>query len=266
MRICCRPFKLPESEFTQEFIDSAGYDVVPIATQTEIICSKCRAGNPENAKFCSQCGAALRVNSSLSMLTPGSTRTDRSRNILEESEPPPDPDQGSLMIQPYRQGTQSSSNAAAMNQLQASTGSAASLNQSQGSSGSAATLQSQGSSGSVATLQGSETVPDPDPPPAPSGSAEVVFWSKGDLFPIIFTHRPIGLKWIMKPPVKIDQVVEGSHAEELGIKKGWVVKTIEGTDFSGQNYKIIAKALNAAFDKLPWTGNSINDPGKSNTA
>lgn len=92
-------------------------------------------------------------------------------------------------------------------------------------------------------------------PPVDEGPfIEVVFWFKGDLFPIHFKRRPIGMKWVQKPPVKIDTVTEGSHAEDLGVKKGWVIKSVEGTDCAGQNYKFTAQALTKAFDQLPWVG------------
>jgi len=82
-------------------------------------------------------------------------------------------------------------------------------------------------------------------------SIEIVFWFNGQLFPVHFEHKPVGIKWLPKPPIRIDEVAQGSHAEALGVQKGWQVKSVTGIDCSGQSYHFTKKALLDAVDELP---------------
>merc|ERR1719478_929866 len=49
---------------------------------------------------------------------------------------------------------------------------------------------------------------------------KVTFWYKGEETDVVFSRKPLGLRWKLKPPIKIDQVLPDSHAEEVGVKKG----------------------------------------------
>merc|ERR1719401_558106 len=65
----------------------------------------------------------------------------------------------------------------------------------------------------------------------------------------------------MKAPIKIDEVLAGSHAEECGVKKGWQVKFIDGVEVSGKPYSFITKALQAGLETLPWEKAPVHEPG-----
>jgi len=233
MALCCQPGRLPGN--CVELIDTQDFDQqITIAVQTETACSKCFTANPQFAKFCCRCGALIANSSNTSMpmvslpLTQG---RQRGRKILEESEPPPEPDQ------PDQAHPASASQMLELHDAE--------VHQD-------AHLTTHGTVDIVQTEV---------PVEAPSVDSnlpfcEIVFWFKGDLFPVNFTRRPIGMKWVQKPPVKIDEVTEGSHADELGVKKGWVIKSVEGNDCSGKNYKFTTQALTKAFDQLPWVGAS----------
>lgn len=250
MAMCCQP-RVPGS--CVELIDTQDMDQqITIAMQTETACSKCFAANPEFAKFCCRCGALLAnsSNTTMPMLSlPFTQGRARGRNILEESEPPPEPDKD-MSTQPWPQNNGPEAHPASASQMLQLHDGEVHQDAHLTTHGLGAHLTAHGTVDIVQTEVPVEAIPVNENLPF----CEVVFWFKGDLFPVNFTRRPIGMKWVQKPPVKIDTVTEGSHAEELGVKKGWVIKSVEGNDCSGMNYKFTAQALTKAFDQLPWVG------------
>lgn len=98
-----------------------------------------------------------------------------------------------------------------------------------------------------------EAIEDEPAPDATEGfSLKILFWHKGEETWTSFSRKPLGMRWRMRPPIKIDEVLPGSHADEQGVSKGWQIKMIGEEDMSGMSYRTIAKALQAGLDKLPW--------------
>lgn len=81
---------------------------------------------------------------------------------------------------------------------------------------------------------------------------KVTFWYKGEETTLTFYKKPLGLRWHLRPPIKIDQVLKGSHAEQQGVKKGWVIKAIDGEEVTGKSYAGVTKALQKGLERLPW--------------
>lgn len=88
---------------------------------------------------------------------------------------------------------------------------------------------------------------------------KILFWHKGEETWTSFRRKPLGMRWRMKPPIKIDEVLTGSHAWEQGVEKGWQIKMIDDQDMSGMTYRTIAKALQAGLDRLPWEKGADGD-------
>jgi len=68
---------------------------------------------------------------------------------------------------------------------------------------------------------------------------------------IHFTRKPLGMMWDKKAPLKIDHVKEHSHAEELGVKKGWVIKEIDEVHVQDRKYHDVNQILQRAVKHLP---------------
>lgn len=81
---------------------------------------------------------------------------------------------------------------------------------------------------------------------------EVVFWHNGEYKPIRFLQKPIGLSWKLEKPITIAKVKAGSHAEQLGIKVGWQIKSIGGLDVGGRSYRYTSMWLAQSLECLPW--------------
>lgn len=213
--------------------DDAALDAaiaVQIATRR---CAKCGRSNPGSAKFCCRCGAAIGPGADEPQNNMQSQNEERERKqkIIDDSEPPPEP----------------AEDRASSPTVESIDGSPQQAPDSPEQDPEAIRQQSQ----DIVVLQESATKMSlgANVPPV---SIEIVFWFKGELYPVRFGHRPIGIRWKEKPPVTMCEVVADSPGERKGVRKGWQVKMVEGIDCQGKPYAFIAKALNDALDKLPW--------------
>merc|ERR1712032_797616 len=95
---------------------------------------------------------------------------------------------------------------------------------------------------------------------------EVVFDNKGTLKPFIFDKAPLGMKLSQtKKPrfigkmgmVKVVGFESASFAKELGVKKGWLLKSIAGGDVSKRNAKEVEGMLKEYTVQLPTIEKSV---------
>lgn len=66
-----------------------------------------------------------------------------------------------------------------------------------------------------------------------------------------FTKRPVGFDFHREAPIKVDRVVQGSHAEQLGVQPGWVVRSIQGEDMHGRDFEAKFDHFCKALRDLP---------------
>lgn len=277
----CRP---PEYGAFAETIDTTEHYS---DRQQQITCNECGSGNPLRSKFCCECGAPIISSSKLSEMMPFHSAALGYHSVVDDSEPPPLP--GGDILQPFDKvqllwtpdGIERLKSNDLLYTLMESPepGHSVTLahqltmrdlvdsdvddllangvveevliipalqdDQDYRDQQEEEVLDQQGGDEEViqTEIEIVEFVP---------VVVDVVFWDKGRTFPIQFTRRPLGFKWRMNPPVKICQVVEGSHADELGVKKEWVVKSVNGVDCSGQSYKFTTDLMTASFNKLRW--------------
>merc|ERR1712203_499486 len=94
---------------------------------------------------------------------------------------------------------------------------------------------------------------------------EVVFDNKGTLKPFIFDKAPLGMKLSQTKPrfigkmgmVKVVGFESASFAKELGVKKGWLLKSIAGVDVSKRNAKEVEGMLKEYTVQLPTIEKSV---------
>lgn len=73
-------------------------------------------------------------------------------------------------------------------------------------------------------------------------------------------HRPLGAEF-SKPwsgPVRIGKVKPGSYAEQLGMKAGWIVKSVGGVDAHTLTFEQMQEAIKGGLMRLPLA----MDPGQ----
>jgi hypothetical protein len=85
---------------------------------------------------------------------------------------------------------------------------------------------------------------------------EVIFEDRSDMFDVekrkvVFKRRPLGMKWDKRMPITICGVTEGSHADILNVKQGYIVKEINGYDVTHDKYRDVHKRLMKAVEVLP---------------
>ena len=68
---------------------------------------------------------------------------------------------------------------------------------------------------------------------------------------IWFTRKPVGFDFHNEAPITVDSVFPGSHAAELGVQKGWIVRSIQGEDMDGEDFKTKFEHFAAALTALP---------------
>jgi hypothetical protein len=91
--------------------------------------------------------------------------------------------------------------------------------------------------------------PDPQYPPSAILIEFIIDPEIGRVRTCGFTKRPIGFTWGKAIPIKVKQVVPDSHAAELGVQKGWEVKSIDGQTVIGR--ASMEAAFNSAEAQLP---------------
>jgi hypothetical protein len=85
-------------------------------------------------------------------------------------------------------------------------------------------------------------------------SLELVFEVDGAKRRVLVHRRPLGAefaKGLMGGPTKIRKVNPNSHAAELGMEKGWIIKAIGSEDVSNQKLQNTQNILKNALMSLP---------------
>lgn len=52
-----------------------------------------------------------------------------------------------------------------------------------------------------------------------------------------FTRKPVGFDFHHQAPITVDNVCPQSHAAELGVRKGWEVRSIQGQDMGSMDFE-----------------------------
>lgn len=73
----------------------------------------------------------------------------------------------------------------------------------------------------------------------------------GEKKTVQLTRKPVGIDFHYTAPIKVDSVFPKSHAEELGIEKGWIVRSIHGEDMGGKDFKTKFDHFAKALSTLP---------------
>jgi hypothetical protein len=85
-------------------------------------------------------------------------------------------------------------------------------------------------------------------------SLELSFEVKGEIKRVVMHRRPLGAefaKGMMGGPTKIKKVHPNSHAVELGMEKGWILKSVGTEDVSKKSLQCAQNALKNATVALP---------------
>eukprot|EP00747_Dinoflagellata_sp_TGD_P101364 gnl/TRDRNA2_/TRDRNA2_168333_c0_seq2.p1 gnl/TRDRNA2_/TRDRNA2_168333_c0~~gnl/TRDRNA2_/TRDRNA2_168333_c0_seq2.p1 ORF type:complete len:140 (-),score=24.40 gnl/TRDRNA2_/TRDRNA2_168333_c0_seq2:566-985(-) len=73
----------------------------------------------------------------------------------------------------------------------------------------------------------------------------------GRVVDISFVHRPLGLDFKKEAPITILKVRPGSPAEEMGMKEGWTVVSINKEDIREKNFSYQFAMIRNASRQLP---------------
>jgi len=75
---------------------------------------------------------------------------------------------------------------------------------------------------------------------------------EGAVKEVVVTHRPLGIDFLRplgansykRPiPLTVQEVARASHAHDLGIRKGWKLRRIDGQDMLGESYEAVFESL-----------------------
>eukprot|EP00747_Dinoflagellata_sp_TGD_P178778 gnl/TRDRNA2_/TRDRNA2_28372_c0_seq1.p1 gnl/TRDRNA2_/TRDRNA2_28372_c0~~gnl/TRDRNA2_/TRDRNA2_28372_c0_seq1.p1 ORF type:complete len:223 (+),score=27.04 gnl/TRDRNA2_/TRDRNA2_28372_c0_seq1:49-717(+) len=85
------------------------------------------------------------------------------------------------------------------------------------------------------------------------GSLLVIGFQKSDGMTeeIEFARRPIGLDFSKEAPIVIEEVKPNSLAEELGVKPGWTLATVNGQSVSNTEFAYQYNVLRSNYFSLP---------------
>lgn len=81
-------------------------------------------------------------------------------------------------------------------------------------------------------------------------SLKINFMDNGDMKTIVFTQLPLGIAFDKGTPARITDVESGSHAEQLGVQRGWTFKSISGQDVAGKDFRAFMAFLKAGQAEL----------------
>lgn len=92
-----------------------------------------------------------------------------------------------------------------------------------------------------------------DTAPESMPSLEMGFAVNGATIKVAVQRRPLGAEFSKRltGPVKISKVQPNSHAAELGMKSGWIIKTVGGEDVSKKTLEQIQRAIKSGLSELP---------------
>jgi len=51
---------------------------------------------------------------------------------------------------------------------------------------------------------------------------------------ITFRRKAHGITWDKRPPLEVQKVKNGSHGAEFGVEEGWIVRDVNGIDYTGK--------------------------------
>uniref|UniRef100_A0A7S1AEF7 PDZ domain-containing protein n=1 Tax=Noctiluca scintillans TaxID=2966 RepID=A0A7S1AEF7_NOCSC len=67
---------------------------------------------------------------------------------------------------------------------------------------------------------------------------------------LVLTKKPVGMRFAGKGRIRVTAIFENFHAEELGIKTGWVVTHIDGEDIQEKSEIAARELLQAKMKSL----------------
>merc|ERR1712066_438100 len=79
---------------------------------------------------------------------------------------------------------------------------------------------------------------------------------------INFAERrpPLGMDFERAAPVRVKRVIHGGHAEELGVKQGWVVISVNGEDVETMEFNDVFARMRVASSSRPEMPKMANNP------
>mmetsp|Transcript_39492 Transcript_39492/g.70038 ORF Transcript_39492/g.70038 Transcript_39492/m.70038 type:complete len:143 (+) Transcript_39492:74-502(+) len=82
----------------------------------------------------------------------------------------------------------------------------------------------------------------------------LLFDDNGKDVSVKFTKTPLGMTFENQVPIIICKMVEGSHAEEIGVKIGYRLKAVNGKSVDGKDFPTLMNELVEMTKKLRSTG------------
>merc|ERR1712032_1183295 len=82
-------------------------------------------------------------------------------------------------------------------------------------------------------------------------NVEFVFDDNGDERRTVFTGSPFGIGFMKKTPIIVDTVEAHSHGNDVGVKIGWRLVKVGGTDISNMQYMDAYAVIVASMASLP---------------
>eukprot|EP00747_Dinoflagellata_sp_TGD_P164415 gnl/TRDRNA2_/TRDRNA2_184322_c0_seq1.p1 gnl/TRDRNA2_/TRDRNA2_184322_c0~~gnl/TRDRNA2_/TRDRNA2_184322_c0_seq1.p1 ORF type:complete len:138 (+),score=21.77 gnl/TRDRNA2_/TRDRNA2_184322_c0_seq1:88-501(+) len=71
---------------------------------------------------------------------------------------------------------------------------------------------------------------------------------------IKMTQRPLGLEFDMRKPIIMSGATPGSIADDLGVKPGWKLTSVNGHDITGRSFQAQWDFLTGSAVRLPEVG------------
>jgi predicted metalloprotease with PDZ domain len=108
----------------------------------------------------------------------------------------------------------------------------------------------------LATMELLKTKVSPLPKPEgadvlPPGCLVIEFETDAGVKKVGFTKKPFKMTFDQKVPVVVKSVDDGGHAQELGVQKGWQIKSIGGKDVASKDFKSVLQLLQSGSKGLP---------------
>eukprot|EP00747_Dinoflagellata_sp_TGD_P167238 gnl/TRDRNA2_/TRDRNA2_191275_c0_seq1.p1 gnl/TRDRNA2_/TRDRNA2_191275_c0~~gnl/TRDRNA2_/TRDRNA2_191275_c0_seq1.p1 ORF type:complete len:136 (-),score=13.01 gnl/TRDRNA2_/TRDRNA2_191275_c0_seq1:65-472(-) len=76
---------------------------------------------------------------------------------------------------------------------------------------------------------------------------------EGESKKVQFTSRPLGLDFNMRAPIIINGVDQGSSGDQLGVKAGWKLTSVNGQDVTKVDFQKVYDMLSSYSRQLPQT-------------
>lgn len=85
----------------------------------------------------------------------------------------------------------------------------------------------------------------------------ITFDAGGSSQIVLVTAKPLGMIFSKVAPITVMSLRQGSHAEQLGVQAGWVMKKVGTEDVSGMTVEAAADIVQRACKDLPQAENSV---------